>query len=106
MATQTEIRQEITDQIVDGLKKGLAPWRQPWINHENAGLPTNVISQKRYQGVNAILLSMMDMDQGYDSKYWATFKQWKMMGGSVRRGEMGSRIIFYKPVVAKNDVIK
>lgn len=98
MASQTELRQQITNQIVNTLRKDLIPWRQPWVNHVNAGLPTNVISQKRYQGVNSILLSMMGMDQGYESKYWATFKQWKMLGGSVKRGETGSQIIFYKPI--------
>jgi antirestriction protein ArdC len=98
MASQSDIRQEITDQIVAALKKGVAPWRQPWVNHENAGLPTNVISKKRYQGVNSILLGLMSLDQGYESKFWATYRQWKLLGGSVRRGEMGSRIIFYKPL--------
>tara|TARA_R110002111_G_scaffold100976_6_gene156496 strand:+ start:57654 stop:58541 length:888 start_codon:yes stop_codon:yes gene_type:complete len=98
MASQTELRQEITNQIIAALKRGVAPWRQPWINHENAGLPSNVISKKRYQGVNAILLSLMSMDQGYQSKHWATFRQWKALGGSVKRGEMGMRIVFYKPL--------
>ena len=98
MATQTELRQQITDQIVDALKRGVAPWRRPWINDENAGLPTNVISKRRYQGVNAILLGLMGMDQGYQSKHWATFRQWKKLGGSVKRGEMGMRIVFYKPL--------
>jgi antirestriction protein ArdC len=98
MATQADIRQQITDQIVEALKKGLAPWRQPWVNHPNAGLPSNVISKRRYNGVNAVLPGLMSMDQGYQSKHWATFRQWQALGGSVRRGEMGMRIIFYKPL--------
>lgn len=98
MESQSDIRQEITDQIVNALKRGTLPWRQPWINHENAGLPTNVISKKRYQGINSILLGLMSMDQGYESKHWASYRQWKMLGGSVKRGEMGSRIVFYIPL--------
>ena len=69
MATQADIRQQITDQIVEALKKGLAPWRQPWVNHPNAGLPSNVISKHRYNGVNAVLLGLISMDQGYQSKH-------------------------------------
>jgi len=98
MASQTELRQQITTQIIDALKKGVVPWRQPWISDENAGLPANVISKRRYQGVNAILLSLISADQGYQSKHWASFRQWKMLGGSVKRGEMGMRIVFYKPL--------
>ena len=98
MASQAEIRQQITNQIIDALKRGTIPWRKPWINHENAGLPSNVISKKRYQGVNAILLGLMSADQEYQSRYWGTYRQWKMLGGSVRRGEMGMRIVFYKPL--------
>jgi antirestriction protein ArdC len=93
MASQSELRQQITNQIVDALKNDLIPWRRPWINHENAGLASNVVSKRRYQGVNAILLGLMSMDQGYQSKHWATFRQWKMLGGSVKRGEMGMRIV-------------
>ncbi|MGY8771598.1 MAG: ArdC family protein [Pirellulales bacterium] len=88
MASQAEIRQQITNQIIDALKRGTIPWRKPWINHENAGLPSNVISKKRYQGVNAILLGLMSMDQGYQSKHWGTFRQWRMLGGSVKREQM------------------
>jgi antirestriction protein ArdC len=98
MATQADIRQQITNQIVEALKRGVAPWRQPWVNHPNAGLPCNVISKRRYNGVNAVLLGLMSMDQGYQSKHWATFRQWKALGGSVKRGEMGMRIVFYKPL--------
>jgi antirestriction protein ArdC len=98
MASQAEIRQQITNQIIDALKRGVAPWRQPWVNDANAGLPSNVISKKRYQGVNAILLGLMSMDQEYQSRHWGTFRQWKALGGSVRRGEMGMRIVFYKPL--------
>ena len=98
MESQAEIRQQITNQIIDALKKGVAPWKKPWIDHPNAGLPSNVISRRRYNGVNAVLLSLVSMDQGYESKHWATYRQWQALGGSVRRGEMGMRIIFYKPL--------
>mgnify|MGYP002640162158 CR=1 FL=1 len=55
MASQTELRQQITNQIIDALKRGVAPWRQPWINHENAGLPSNVVSKKRYQDRKSVV---------------------------------------------------
>ncbi len=95
-----DIRQEFTNQIIDALKKGTVPWRKPWVNDPNFGMPMNVISKKRYQGINTLLLNM---EQDYESKYWATFKQWQSLGGSVKRGEMGTRIVFYKPIKCQQE---
>ena len=50
MPSQAEIRENITNQIVAALKSGQTPpWRKPWVDHPNGGLPTNVVSSKRYQ---------------------------------------------------------
>jgi antirestriction protein ArdC len=106
MATQTEIRQAITDRIIEALQNGsIPPWRRPWLNHENSGLPTNVISKKRYSGINPILLQMASMRHGFTSKFWGTFKQWQDLGGRVMKrpdnvppGQWGTTVIFFKPI--------
>lgn len=106
MASQTEIRQAITDRIIEALESGsLPPWRRPWLQHENSGLPTNVISKRRYSGVNPILLQMASMRHGFTSKFWATFKQWQDLGGKVKKrpndvqpGQWGTNICFFKPI--------
>ena len=84
-----KLREEITARLHDALQKGCLPWRQPWVNHPNAGLPCNVISQRRYHGVNTVLLGLVANDAGYESKWWGTFKQWRKLGGSVKHREMG-----------------
>jgi antirestriction protein ArdC len=73
-------------------------WRRPWLLGENTGLPTNVVSGKKYQGCNNLLLSLAALEKGYESKWWATYPQWRSLGGQVRRGEKGTTIILYKPV--------
>ena len=56
MPSQSEIRQQIADQIVDALSCGdVPPWRKPWTNDRNTGLPANALSGNRYRGVNPIL---------------------------------------------------
>lgn len=105
MPSTTELRQQITNRIVEALESGnLPPWRRPWIQHENAGLPTNVISKRRYSGVNPIILQISGMRHGHTSKFWGTFNQWKSLGLSVMQrpkdvppGQWGTTIIFYKP---------
>jgi antirestriction protein ArdC len=34
--------------------------------------------------------------QGYGSQYWLTFNQAKQLGGNVRKGEHGTKIVFWK----------
>jgi len=53
MPTQNEIRDRITSTIVEALKSGsLPPWRRPWAADPNAGFPANVVSKKKYRGIN------------------------------------------------------
>jgi antirestriction protein ArdC len=111
MPTQNEIRERITNQIIEALSKGgLPPWRMPWRNDPNAGFPTNVVSQKRYQGINPLLLQLAAMRHGFQSKWWGTYKQWQDIGGQVQKrpdgvepGEWGCNIIFFKPVQSEED---
>ncbi len=98
MQSQNEIRTNVTNKIVAALKSGAVPfWRQPWATGQNAGYPANAITGKRYRGVNLLLLSLA----GHDSKWWATYNQWRSIGGQVRRGEKSTQIILYKPVTKK-----
>lgn len=106
MPTQSQIREKITATIVEHLKSGKAlPWRRPWNLDGNAGAPANVVSQKRYRGINPLLLEVASMRHGFQSKWWATWNQWKKLGGNVRRrpvdvspGEWGTSIVFWKPI--------
>src|SRR5208283_3220754 len=79
----------VTDKIIKLLEQGVIPWRRPWIA---AGLPRNLMSKKTYRGINLFLLSAAK----YASPYWLTFKQANQLGGSVRKGEHGEVIVFWK----------
>jgi antirestriction protein ArdC len=78
----------ITEQIVQQLESGVAPWRKPW----NVAQPENLLSKKPYRGINVLLLAV----RGYGSPYWLTYKQASMLGGNVRRGEHGTKVVFWK----------
>ena len=105
MATQNQIREDITNQIVAAIEAGTPPWRQPWSSHENAGAPTNASTKRRYSGVNPMVLQLSAAHHGFCSKYWATFRQWQQLGGQVKRrpsnvpsGRWGTNVVFYKPI--------
>ena len=106
MASQEQIRDQITNQIIEALEEGkTVPWRQPWIGIKNGGRPANVVSNNPYRGINPLLLSLHQQRHGFHSKWYGTFKQWVNLGGRVMRrpddvlpGAWGCGIIYYCPI--------
>jgi len=78
----------VTSRILAELERGEIPWRKPW----RVLPPANLISKKPYRGINVFLLALA----GYGSQYWLTYRQAQALGGNVRRGEHGSKIVFWK----------
>lgn len=78
----------ITEKIIKKLEAGQIPWRKPW----KASLPKNLITNKRYNGLNLLLLS----DTEYKSPYWLTFRQTQEKGGHIKKGEKGTLVTFWK----------
>src|SRR6266849_6724597 len=78
----------VTQQVIKQLEAGVAPWRRPWRTLP----PANLISKKPYRGINVFLLALT----GYGSQYWLTYRQAHALGGNVRKGEHGTKIVFWK----------
>ena len=96
------IYQEVTNSIIEQLEKGAAPWIKPWSADSTAD--KNIVSQKPYAGINRLILGMSSMCQSFNTPIWGSFKQWQALGASVRKGEKGTKIIFYSPVTKENKV--
>jgi antirestriction protein ArdC len=113
MPNQNDIRQAITNQIISALESGnVPPWRRPWRLGKNAGPAANVVSKRSYRGLNPILLDLASEKHGFSSRWWATFNQWRQLGGRVKRrppqvpeGKWGTQIVFWSPVTktVRND---
>lgn len=98
MTSQTELRNQINDKLIAAMSKGQIPWVKPWSAAKNTGHPANASTGKLYRGVNPLLLQLAALDKGFGSKNWATYRQWQALGGQVRKGEKGTRIIFWSPI--------
>lgn len=86
-AAKKDVYGVVTDRIVALLEAGTVPWKKTW----SGGGPKNLVSGKAYRGVNVFVLAC----QGYSSPSWLTYRQAAQLGGSVRRGEHGSPVIFW-----------
>ena len=110
MSYQADLRQRITDKIIAALREGCPPWKKPWTTGNS--MPSNAISNRRYSGVNVMLLDLLALERGFSSNLWATYQQWASIGCQVQRrpdgipqGQWGAKIVFCKPVtkVQKKD---
>lgn len=94
--TKMNVYEIVTDRILTALENGVVPWEKPW--DDEIGAPMNLVSKKPMRGINIWLLSMAAAAARYSSPYWVSFKQAKDLGGSVKKNEKSTVIIFWKPV--------
>ena len=87
------LHQEVTARILQSLEAGVAPWVKPWSATAGRNVPLNVISGKAYQGVNAILL--WGNVGRFTTPHYLTYKQAMDLGGHVRKGEHGVKIVTF-----------
>ena len=76
----------ITDRISAELEAGTIPWHKPWTCAQPAISHT---TGKAYSLLNQLLL-------GGRSGEYLTFNQAKKEGGSVKKGEKASMVVFWK----------
>ena len=84
---------EITDKIIAELEAGRVPWVQPWgtsAAKAPIAMPKNAATQRRYSGVNVLILWGAVIGRGFAGQSWLTFRQALSLGGNVRKGERGS----------------
>ena len=95
-----DIYQEVTTQIIEALKNNVRPWVAPYDQF-------NIIPKRStgeyYQGINLMLLMFKSQKKGYTAPHWFTYNQAFKFGANVKKGEKGTRIIFYKTLEVFND---
>lgn len=89
------VYEEITGKIITALEEGLVPWARPW-NAARYGVFRNAVTDRPYRGLNILLLNLVAMMLGYTDPRWLTFRNAEKLGGRIRKGEKGVRIVFWK----------
>lgn len=91
---------EVTEAVLDALEEGTIPWRQPW---RSSGPQRNLQSGRPYRGINQLLTQIKGQSKGYSSPFWTTYRAAKKAGGNVRKGEKGTRVVFWKFLKVKDE---
>jgi antirestriction protein ArdC len=94
---RTSLYQEITAKIIAELEAGRLPWVQPWGTsavQAPLAMPKNATTQRRYSGVNVLILWGAVVQHGFSGQSWLTFRQALSLGGHVRKGERGTTVVY------------
>jgi antirestriction protein ArdC len=100
-----DIYTRVTNRIIEELERGVRPWHQPWRREHAAGSITRPLrhSGEPYKGINVLILWAAAEFNGYACPIWLTFRQAKHLGGSVRKGEHGSTVVYANSVTKTVD---
>lgn len=85
----------VTERIIKQLEQGTIPWQKPWTGVRSGAF--NRVSKKPYSLINQAILEKPGE--------YATFKQWKDLGGHIKKGAKAEIVVFWKiiDVEEKND---
>lgn len=79
---------DVANKLIALLERGAAPWQKPWAPSVRETTPYNIVSGKRYKGINSLNL----MTQPFEDPRWMTFNQANAKGARVRKNERGTSI--------------
>lgn len=100
----TDLYQTVTNGIIADLEKGVATWTKPWRNgNPGAIMPVNAATGRQYSGINIPMLWHAKEVRGYKQPLWMTYKQALPLDAHVRKGEIGTIVVFTKRIRVKND---
>jgi antirestriction protein ArdC len=94
--------QEVTNRIIADLEAGTRAWIRPW---DDGGIGVRPLRHdgQPYHGVNVLTLWAEAAVRQYAAPVWMTFRQALALGGAVRKGERGVRVIYASRRVQTDD---
>lgn len=98
-----DIHAEVTKALLQAIEANPGDPALPWHRGGCGDVPTNVVTQQVYRGINVLNLWVTSQMSGYASEVWGTFRQWRSIGAQVRKGETGTPVVLFKQVVREKD---
>ena len=89
-----EYYKQFADRIIEQMEKGVAPWQKPWKPGQQV-VPQSLSTGREYRGGNSLHLMAVAQEKGYSDPRWGTFDHIKYAGGAVRKGEKGTRVVWW-----------
>jgi len=89
--------QNINKIVVDDLRQGNIPWKTFHLGFPTVATPSNVLTNKKYGGINPILLQISAQKHNFNrSRYWGSLYQWQGVQCRVPFGQEPTLIFVYQ----------
>ncbi|MBO0358645.1 DUF1738 domain-containing protein [Hymenobacter sp. BT186] len=94
---QNKAQEEFCQSIADILVQQILTDGRPFMSgfKGRPGLPKNAVTGKRYNGANIFGLWGSQIEHGWESNEFASYKQLASVGKQVKRGEKGTKIAYF-----------
>ena len=79
---------ELLIDLIEKIENSQIKWEKPWTSLFVD--QTNFTTMKEYSGINILLLTVKQIEMGYELPLWAGFNQLKKLNLYVRKGEKGT----------------
>ena len=97
-----ELYAQVTATIINDLEGGVATWLKPWKSGAKGGImPYNAVTGRQYRGINIPILWHARQTRGYPTAGWLTYKQALSLDAHVRKGEVGTTVVFTRQFTIK-----
>ena len=94
-----KVKEIVVARLLEAMENGVCPWRKTWTT---SGIrPSNYVGRK-YSGINYFILSMLP----FAVPVFLTFNQAAKLGGTVRKGEKGIPVSFWKMLKKVEDGVE
>ena len=90
--------EQYADLLISKMEEMKYDWHKPWTPARKDWFPQN-LTERRYNGVNMFLLALFSDFKEYKTPVFSTFKQIRDAGATVRKGEKGFPVSYYRNVI-------
>ena len=99
-----ELYAQVTSAIIKDLEGGVATWVKPWKSGAKGGImPYNAVTGRQYRGINIPILWHARQTRGYPTAGWLTYRQALPLDAHVRKGEVGTTVVFTRQLTIKEN---
>jgi len=71
---------------------------------KRGSMPTNASTNKRYRGINWLMLNYETEQKEYSKPIFSSYKQWASLKAQVKKGSKGTPIVFYRPIMQRSKI--
>ena len=101
MSKTKQYLQDFAGKVAQAMMKNGSNWQKMFGKNS---MPFNASTNKRYKGINTLMLNFLCEEKEYSQPIFASYKQWASLNAQVKKGSTGTPIVFYRPIMKDSKI--